>query len=42
MENLNKQGVIPSNMTQQQFAEYVKTEVARWGKVVKESGAKVD
>jgi tripartite-type tricarboxylate transporter receptor subunit TctC len=42
IDSLNKQGVIASNMTQQQFADYVKAEVARWGKVVKESGAKVD
>jgi tripartite-type tricarboxylate transporter receptor subunit TctC len=42
VENLAKQGVIASNMTQQQFADYVKAEVDRWGKVVKESGAKVD
>ena len=42
IDSLNKQGVIASNMTLQQFADYVKAEVARWGKVVKESGAKVD
>lgn len=42
IESLAKQGVIASDMTPQQFADYVKAEVARWGKVVKESGAKVD
>jgi len=42
IESLAKQGVIASNMTPQQFADYVKAEIARWGKVVKESGAKVD
>ena len=26
----------------QQFADYVKKEVAKWGKVVKESGARAD
>jgi tripartite-type tricarboxylate transporter receptor subunit TctC len=42
VESLAKQGVIASAMTQEQFAGYVRAEVARWGKVVKESGAKVD
>jgi tripartite-type tricarboxylate transporter receptor subunit TctC len=28
--------------TPQQFAEYVRKEVAKWGKVVKDSGARVD
>jgi tripartite-type tricarboxylate transporter receptor subunit TctC len=42
IESLAKQGVIASNMNRQQFADYVKAEVERWGKVVKESGAKVD
>jgi tripartite-type tricarboxylate transporter receptor subunit TctC len=28
--------------TPQQFAEYVKKEVAKWGKVVRDSGARVD
>jgi hypothetical protein len=26
----------------QQFAEYVKTEITKWGKVVRETGAKAD
>jgi tripartite-type tricarboxylate transporter receptor subunit TctC len=42
VDSLAKQGVIAGNMTEQQFAQYVKAEVDRWGKVVKESGAKVD
>lgn len=42
IESLAKQGVIASNTNRQQFADYVKAEVERWGKVVKESGAKVD
>jgi tripartite-type tricarboxylate transporter receptor subunit TctC len=40
--SLNKQGAIPGAMTQAQFADFVRSEVAKWGKVVKSSGAKVD
>jgi len=32
----------PIGGTPQQFADYVKVEVVKWGKVVKETGAKVD
>lgn len=40
--NLGKQGATPGVMPQPQFADFVKSEVAKWGKVVKASGAKVD
>jgi len=39
---LGEQGAAPGTMSQAQFADFVKTEQATWGKVVKESGAKVD
>ena len=39
---LAKQGAAPGRMTPAQFAEYVRAEHAKWGKVVKESGAKID
>ncbi len=42
IESLGRQGVIAGNMTPAQFAEYVKSDAARWGKVVAESGAKAD
>jgi tripartite-type tricarboxylate transporter receptor subunit TctC len=32
----------PIGGSQQQFAEYVKAEIAKWGKVVRETGAKPD
>jgi tripartite-type tricarboxylate transporter receptor subunit TctC len=40
--SLNKQGATPGAMSQPDFAEFVRSEVAKWGKVVKAAGAKVD
>jgi tripartite-type tricarboxylate transporter receptor subunit TctC len=40
--SLGKQGATPGAMSQGQFADFVRAEVAKWGKVVKASGAKVD
>jgi len=40
--SLGKQGATPGTMSQPQFADFVKSEVAKWSKVVKASGAKVD
>jgi len=40
--NLGKQGATPGAMSQAQFADFVKSEAAKWGKVVKAAGAKVD
>jgi len=41
-EHLAIQAFEPEGGTPQKFAEYVKTEVVKWGKVVKETGAKPD
>jgi tripartite-type tricarboxylate transporter receptor subunit TctC len=40
--NLANQGATPSALTQSQFADFVATEVAKWGRVVKASGARAD
>ena len=42
ISNLAKQGATPGALSQPQFANFVKAEVAKWGKVVRDSGAKVD
>ncbi len=40
--NLANQGATPGGLTQPQFADFVKSEAAKWGPVVKASGAKAD
>jgi len=41
-ERLNTLAFTPVCGSRAQFAEYIKSEIAKWGKAVKESGAKVD
>jgi tripartite-type tricarboxylate transporter receptor subunit TctC len=41
-ERLQSQGAIPSGMTSAEFARFIAAETAKWAKVVKASGAKVD
>lgn len=41
-ERLAAQAFDPAGGSPQQFAEYVKTEITKWGKVVRETGAKAD
>jgi tripartite-type tricarboxylate transporter receptor subunit TctC len=36
------QGAIPSGNTPPEFARLIDSEITKWAKVVKESGAKVD
>jgi tripartite-type tricarboxylate transporter receptor subunit TctC len=40
--NLAKQGAVPLTQTQPRFAELVKTEHDKWGKVVRSAGVKID
>ena len=35
-------GIQPLSSTPEEFGEFLKSEVARWGKVVRESGAQVE
>ena len=39
---LSGQGADPDPGTPAQFAEYIKSEIGKWAKVVKESGARID
>jgi len=40
--SLNKQGATPGALSQPQFADFVRSEHARWGKVARATGVKLD
>jgi len=42
IEKLNALAFTPAGDTREQFAAYIKSEIAKWGKAVKDSGAKAD
>jgi tripartite-type tricarboxylate transporter receptor subunit TctC len=42
VERLGDEGADAASGTPEQFAALIRDEIPRWGKVVKESGAKVD
>jgi tripartite-type tricarboxylate transporter receptor subunit TctC len=41
-EKLLAQGAEPSGNPPEQFAAFLKSEIAKWGKVIKDSGAKAE
>ena len=41
-ERFSQQGAIPTPMTPQQYTAFIRAEIAKWGPVVRSSGAKVD
>ena len=41
-DRFNALGAEPVGNTPEEFGAYLKSEIAKWGKVVKDSGAKVD
>jgi tripartite-type tricarboxylate transporter receptor subunit TctC len=42
IHNFANQGAAPARLSPEEFRAYVKAEVARWGKVVNDAGAKLD
>jgi tripartite-type tricarboxylate transporter receptor subunit TctC len=42
MERLATQGAEPVGNTPEEFTEFLRAEIAKWAKVVKASGARVD
>jgi tripartite-type tricarboxylate transporter receptor subunit TctC len=41
-EKLNQQGALPVGDTPEQFASYIKDEIAKWGAVVRSANIKAD
>ena len=41
-KRLSDEGADPAGGTPEQFVALIKEEIPRWGKVVKDSGAKID
>jgi len=41
-ERFSQQGADPESSTPEQFAQLIRDEVARWGKVIRSAGIKVD
>lgn len=42
MARFDQQGVVPRGTTPEEFAAFIRSELAKWAKVVKASGARVD
>jgi len=41
-ERLTAEGLVAVGSTRSQFASHIKTETAKWAKVIKQSGARID
>lgn len=41
-QRMNDEGMVPVGNTRQQFAAHIKSEITKWAKVLRQSGARVD
>jgi tripartite-type tricarboxylate transporter receptor subunit TctC len=41
-QRLNEEGVLPVGSTRSEFASHIKVEIAKWAKVIRQSGARID
>jgi len=41
-ENWGKQGAVPMDMSPEEFGKFVRADIAKWAKLVKDTGMKVD
>jgi len=41
-ENWSKQGAVPMGMTPEEFGKFLREDIAKWAKLVKDTGMKVD
>jgi tripartite-type tricarboxylate transporter receptor subunit TctC len=41
-QRLTGDGIVPIGSTRQQFADHIKSELVKWAKVIKQSGARID
>jgi tripartite-type tricarboxylate transporter receptor subunit TctC len=41
-QRLSDDGLVPVGNSREQFAAYIKSELVKWAKVIKQSGARID
>ncbi len=41
-QRMSEDGIVPVGSTRQQFAAHIKTEIAKWANVIRQSGARID
>lgn len=41
-QRLTEDGIVPVGNTREQFTAHIKSELVKWAKVIKQSGARID